>query len=97
MNNDCFSNAKEWLLMHGINTEGKGFDDRVKPGVSNVSCQLSRKNNTSATSSTAKLKAAAERAAVLACVKILKVKHAIEEEEERLRRRKEMFGLEAGN
>lgn len=62
--------------------------------VSNLSTKSSQKSNKSSASS-AKLKAAAEIAAVLARVKILKVRHAIEEEEASLRRTKEMLDLEA--
>lgn len=78
VNNDCVSNVNDWLSAHEINTKGIGIDDEVKPcdGVSNASSKYSLGSSKSTTSSIAKLKAAAERAAVLARLKVLKEKHA---------------------
>lgn len=91
-NNECFSNVNQWLSQ----TEPNHEDEEVTPAdsVSNTGSKGSQRSSKSSASA-AKLKVAAEKAAVLARVKILKEKHAIEEEEARLRRRKEMLDLEA--
>lgn len=92
-NNECVSNVQQWLSESDTNPNDNGRDDNVNPSdsVSNVGSKYSK----SSTTSCAKLKAMAERAAVLARVKVLKERHAIEEEEAKLRRRKEMLALEA--
>lgn len=55
---------------------------------------VSSHKSTKSSASSAMLKAAAERAAVLARVRVLKERHAIEEEEAKWRKRK-MLDLEA--
>lgn len=84
-NNECFSNVNQWLSQTETNHE----DEEVTPAdsVSNTGSKGSQRSSKSSASA-AKLKVAAEKAAVLARVKILKEKHAIEEEEARLRRQK---------
>jgi len=69
----------------------------VKPSdsVSNISnrSNTSKRSNTSSTHS-ARIKAEAEMAALMAHQKLLQDKHALEEEEELLRKRKEKLALE---
>lgn len=95
-NNEFISGVDKWVSQTSIskNDDDDNDDDGVNPAdsVSNVSEHSQRSVNSSITSSV-KLKAAAERASVLAHVKAVKKRHAIEEEEEKLRKIKEMFAL----
>ncbi len=70
------------------------MDDNIKPSdsVSNVGSHKSSRSQCSSTSS-ARLKAEAELAALAMRHKLLKEKHALEEEEQRLRKRREELKL----
>ncbi|MEQ2183114.1 hypothetical protein GOODEAATRI_029319 [Goodea atripinnis] len=61
---------------------------------SNIGSRHSQRSAKCSTTSSAKLKAAVKMSSVLARVKAMKERHAIEEEEEKLRKRKEMLALE---
>lgn len=78
-------------------------DDDVKPSdsVSNVESRRSGTHNSAtgrkssvSTTSSARIKAEADLAALMARQKLLKDKHALEEQEEHLRKRKEKLNLE---
>lgn len=68
-------------------------------GVSNVASKHSSRKSScggkSSTTSSARIKAEADRAALLAHVAALKEKHALEEQEQQLKRRREQLELEA--
>lgn len=94
---------KEWLSgCEHLHLKGDhGVDDGVKPedSVSNVvgksSVTKSSSSGKVSTTSSAKIKAKAEKAALLARMAVLEEKHALEEQELKLRRKREQLELEA--
>lgn len=77
------------------NQDGNDTDDDVNPNdnISNVGSKCSSLNcdklsTTSSSSSSARVKVMADRAALVACVTTLKEKHALEEQEQHLRGKK---------
>ncbi|KAL1267091.1 hypothetical protein QQF64_002766 [Cirrhinus molitorella] len=76
------------------------IDDGINPNdsVSNVESKRSNKGSISSskisTTSSARIKAEADRAALVACVSALKHRHALEEQEQQLRRKREQLDLE---
>ncbi len=100
-NDDCIANVKTGVSSNDSNAHEKdGVLDDVNPedSVSNVGskCSSQRSGNSckSSTTSSARIKAEAERASLMARVAALKTKHALEEKEQNLRRNKEQLKLE---
>lgn len=97
-NNECIADAKRWVSCNeGDQNE---FVDDINPedSVSNVgskwSSQRSGKSGKLSTTSSARLKAEAKRAALMAQAAALKARHALEEEELQLKRKKEQLEME---
>lgn len=85
--------------MSNANENGNVVDD-INPNdsVSNISKHSSHRSRNSARSSTASsaaIKAEAEKAALVALAAALKEKHALEEQEQQLKRKREQLDLEA--
>lgn len=100
-NNDFISKVQLWLSKcdESVTLDAAtGIDDGVNPedSVSNVASRRSGRSASSGRSSTAssRIKAAAEKAALQARLAALKDKHALEEQEQQIRRRKEQQELE---
>ncbi len=94
-NNECIANAKRWFSCDEGNVV-----DVIDPNhsVSNVgkrSCHKSHHSDKSSTTSFAATKAKAEKAALVARAEALKRRHALEEQEQQLRRKRELLDLEA--
>lgn len=73
------------------------YEDTIAPtdSISNISSKFSGSKSKVSSASSARLKAEAEMAALMARQKLLKEKHALEEQEEQIRKRKEQLQLEA--
>ena len=84
------------------NNVGNAAADDVKPSdsISNVASRSSKKRSSAgsrssvSSTSSARIKAEADVAALMARQKLLKDKHALEEQEEQIRKRKEQLGLQ---
>ncbi len=95
-NDDSIANAKKWVLDHdSCPSHGNGdVEDDINPNdsISNVGSkrpsQRSYRSGRSSTTS-ARIKAEADRAALLARQAALKAKHALEEQQEELKRKME--------
>ena len=96
--NEWIADTKMWVSCDE-NENGNVVDDiNPEDSISNVSKHSShRSNNTtkSSTASSAAIKAEAERAALVARAAALREKHALEEQEQQLRRKREQLDLEA--
>lgn len=97
-NNDCIANAKWWVSSNEDDTNERGVVDyiHIEDSVSNVgskrSSQGSVTSGRSNTTSSARFKA--ERAALMDQAAALKARHALDEEEQQLKRKKEELELE---
>lgn len=98
--NECIADTKEWLSCNkGKPNENAHVVDDVKPNdsVSNISVRSSHRSRSSCMSSTtssAAIKAEAEKAALIARAAALKERHALEEQEQQLRRKREQLEVE---
>jgi len=81
--------------VHESGRDGNGINQN--DSVSNISSKWSHKSGSSGRSSTssARIKAEAERAALVTRAAALKERHALEEQEQKLRRRREQLDVEA--
>lgn len=98
--NECIANAKLWVSQYDGNVKLKDVMDEINPedSVSNISkysSHRSQKSGRSSTTSSAVRKAAAEKAALVARAAALTAKHALEEQELQIRKKKELLDLEA--
>lgn len=92
------ADAKEWLAYNKGNlNENANVVDDVKPkdSISNVSVHSSHRSRMSSTTSSATIQAKAEKAAPNAQAAALKERHALGEQEQQLRRKREQLEVEA--
>ena len=88
------------MLTHNMSSVvHKGVEDEVNPedSISNVASNCSsRKSGMSkvSTTSSARIRAEAERAALIACAAVLKERHTLKELDQQLRRRREQLDAE---
>lgn len=102
-NDECIADANQWVLCNESNVSEREcdvIDDGINPNdsVSNVESKRSKGSKSSSGSSTAssaRVKAEADRAAHVARAACLKDMHALEEQEQQLRRKREQLDLEA--
>ncbi len=110
-NDELISDVKRWVKcseQHALNSNGNDDDDDdndddddVNPedSVSNVASKQTSKKSAcsgkSSSTSSARVKAEADRAALLARVAALKKMHALEEQQQQLQRKREQLELEA--
>ncbi|XP_037620552.1 uncharacterized protein LOC119485230 [Sebastes umbrosus] len=100
--NECIAEAKRWVSCIEGDTHEKGnIEDDIHPddSVSNVgskhSSHKSMNSGKSSTTSSARIKVEADRAALMARVASLKERQALEEQEQQLKRKREQLDLEA--
>lgn len=103
-NDECIADTNQWVLCNEGNVfvrECDVIDDGVDPNdsVSNIESKRSNKSSMSSsrisTTSSTRIKAEADKAALVARVAALKVRHALEEQEQQIRRKREQLDLEA--
>ncbi|KAK0152604.1 hypothetical protein N1851_005873 [Merluccius polli] len=100
-NDECVNDVKKWISGNeGCVKANENVEDDIKPddSVSNIGSKCSAKtggSGGSSTASSARVKAEAERAALVARAAALKEQHALEEQEQQLRRRREQLQVEA--
>lgn len=102
-NDECIADANQWVMCNEGNVvvnQGDVIDDGINPNdsVSNIESKRSNEGSVNSsrisTASSARIKAEADRAALVARVAALKDKHALEEQEQQLRRKREQLDLE---
>lgn len=99
-NDECIAATKLWVSSNE-GTVYENVEDGIDPNdsVSNAgskhSSQRSNKSGNSITTSSARIKVEARRAALITRISALKERHALEEQEQQLRRKREQLDLEA--
>ncbi|KAJ0068359.1 hypothetical protein NL108_005935 [Boleophthalmus pectinirostris] len=95
----CLAGSEFLTFDANVNTDDRNYDNEIHPHDSASMCsEMSKRTmckSHCSTASSALIQVEAERAALLEEARILKEKHAIEEQEQQLKRRKEQLELEA--
>lgn len=96
-NNECIGEGKTWISFNEENvlkTENAEDDIGPNDSISNVESKRSLRSKSSGTSSS-RIKVQADKAALIAQMAVLKQRHALEEQEQQLKRKKEELDLKA--